>query len=61
MLASNFCLFIAVLDVYILEWLWENLPLMHKDKYWEICNSIIQSVISWEGLKAAGLQFAMIL
>ena len=23
----------------------------HKDKHWEICNSIIPSVISWEGLK----------
>ena len=26
-------------------------PVTHKDKYWEICNSIIQNVISWEGLK----------
>ena len=31
--------------------LWENLPLADKDKYLEICNSIIQSVISREGLK----------
>ena len=30
---------------------WENPPLMHKDKYLEIRNSIIQSVISQEGLK----------
>ena len=35
----------------ICDWLWENLPLMHKHKYLEICNSIIQSVISQEGLK----------
>ena len=33
------------------DWHWENLPLTHKDKYLEICNSIIQSVISREGLK----------
>ena len=31
--------------------LWENPPLTHKDKYLEIRNSIIQSVISREGLK----------
>ena len=35
----------------ICDWLWENPPLMHKDKYLEIRNSIIQSVISQEGLK----------
>ena len=35
----------------ICDWFWENLPLMHKDKYLEIRNSIIQSEISWEGLK----------
>ena len=35
----------------ICDWLWENLPLMHKDKYLEIRNSIIQSVISREDLK----------
>ena len=28
------------------DWLWENLPLTHKDIYLEIRNSIIQSVIS---------------
>ena len=28
------------------DWLWKNLPLTHKDKYLEIRNSIIQSVIS---------------
>ena len=33
------------------DWLWENPPLMHKDKYLEIRNSIIQSVISREGSK----------
>ena len=31
--------------------MWENPPLMHKDKYSEIRNSIIQSVISREGSK----------
>ena len=37
----------------------ENLPLMHKDKYLEICDSIIQS-ISPEGLKLQTyLQFVM--
>ena len=35
----------------ICDWLWENLPLTQKDKYLEIRNSIIQSVISREGLK----------
>ena len=35
----------------ICDWLWENPPLTHKDKYLEILNSIIQSVISREGLK----------
>ena len=35
----------------ICDWLWENLPLTHKDKYLEIRNSIIQSVICREGLK----------
>ena len=33
------------------DWLWENPPLTHKDKYLEIRNSIIQNVISREGLK----------
>ena len=28
------------------DWLWENPPLMHEDKYLEIHNSLIQSVIS---------------
>ena len=35
----------------ICDWLWENPPVAHKDKYLEIRNSIIQSVISREGLK----------
>ena len=35
----------------ICDWLWKNPPLTHKDKYLEISNSIIQSVISREGLK----------
>ena len=38
-------------NAYICDWLWENPPLTNKDKYLEICNSIIQSVISREGLK----------
>ena len=33
------------------DWLWDSQPLMHKDKYSEICNSVIQYVISQEGLK----------
>ena len=35
------------------DWLWENPPLTHKSKYLEIriANSIIQSVISREGIK----------
>ena len=33
------------------DWIWENPLLMHKDKYLEISNSIIQSVISREGSK----------
>ena len=33
------------------DWLWDNQPLAHKDRYLEICNSIIQNVISREGLK----------
>ena len=36
---------------YVCDWLWENLPLMHKDKYLETSNSIIHSVISREGSK----------
>ena len=35
----------------VCDWLWENPSLMHKDKYLEIPNSIIQSIISQEGLK----------
>ena len=35
----------------ICDWRWDNLPLTHKDKYLEIRNSVIQSVISLEGLK----------
>ena len=42
-------------NVYTCDWLWENPPLTHKDKYSEIRNSIIQSV---RRLKAACLQFA---
>ena len=38
-------------ETVICDWLWENLPLMHKDKYLEIRNLIIQSVLSREGLK----------
>ena len=34
-----------------LDWLWKNMPLMHKDKFWEMRNSIIQSVIFLEGLE----------
>ena len=37
--------------LHICDWLWENPPVTHKDKYLEIRNSIIQSVISREGLK----------
>ena len=37
--------------IVICDWLWENPPVTHKDKYLEIRNSIIQSVISREGLK----------
>ena len=31
--------------VFICDWLWENLPLMHKDKYRyvEKCNCTVQS------------------
>ena len=32
----------------ICDWVWENPLLTHKDKYLEIHNSIIQSVISRE-------------
>ena len=35
----------------VCDWIWENPPLMHKDKYLEIHNSIIHSVISQESLK----------
>ena len=27
------------------NWIWENLPIIHKDKYLETHNSIVQSVI----------------
>ena len=37
--------------IFKCDWLWENPPVTHKDKYLEIRNSIIQSVISREGLK----------
>ena len=43
-LVINFLMIICV-------WLWENPPVTHKEKYLEIRNSIIQSVISPEGLK----------
>ena len=36
----------AYIIACICDWLWENLPLTHKDKYLEIRNSIIQNVIS---------------
>ena len=41
------------------DWLWQNPLLTHKGKYLKIHNSIIPSVISQEGLKAAGLQVAI--
>ena len=42
----------------ICDWLWENPPVTHKDKYLEIHNSIIRSVIYISRrLKAACLQF----
>ena len=46
--------------LFICDWLWENPPLTHKDKYLEICNSIIQSIKCNKSkkLKAACLQFA---
>ena len=45
---AHICNYVAFL---ICDWLWENPPLTHKDKYLEIRNSIIQCAISWEGLK----------
>ena len=36
----------ALRKIQICDWLWENPPVTHKDKYLEIRNSIIQSVIS---------------
>ena len=41
-------LFLGTLLVHsnICDWLWENPPLTHKDEYLEICNSIIESLIS---------------
>ena len=38
-------------EIIICDWLRENSPLTHKDKYLEIRNSIIQSVISRDGSK----------
>ena len=35
----------------ICDRLWENPPFMYKYKHWEICISVIQSVIPQEGLK----------
>ena len=46
--------------VTICDWIWENPPLTHKDKYLEIRNSIIQSVISEEGLKLYAYNFLQI-
>ena len=46
-LENNFC----TVTQQICDWLWENPLVTHKDKYLEIRNSIIQSVISREGLK----------
>ena len=38
--------------MYNCDWLWEKPHLAtHEGNYWEICNSIIQRVISWENLK----------
>ena len=42
----------------IYDHLWENPSIMHKDKYLEMHNSIIQSIISQEGL-ATGLHFVI--
>ena len=41
------------------DWIWNNLPVTHKDKYLEICISIYYSECnSLRRLKVAGLQFA---
>ena len=37
--------------LFVCTWLWENPPLTHEVKYWEIRNSTIQSVMSREGLQ----------
>ena len=50
-LETNFIKHTSHVFSHICDWLWENPPVTHKDKYLEICNSIIQSVISREGLK----------
>ena len=42
---------LPILAITICDWLWESPSLMHKDKYFEIRNSIIQSLISREGSK----------
>ena len=47
----NYVILIYIMLLYICDWLWENPPVTHKNKYLEIRNSIIQSVISREGLK----------
>ena len=47
-LVSLMCL---IFKTTLTIWLWENPPLAHKDKYLEVHNSIIQSVISQEGSK----------
>ena len=47
----NLNLYRYIFQSMICDWLWENPPVMHKDNYLEKRNSIIQSVISPEGLK----------
>ena len=52
--------FTPVNEYKLCDWLWENPPVTQKDNFAEKCNSIIQSIISPEGLKlqACNLQFA---
>ena len=49
--------YVAIYFICFCNQLWENSPLMHKDKYLEIRNSIIQSVISRGGLKLQACNF----
>ena len=53
LLCSNYAQLCPIMLIMLhkCDWLWENLPLTHKDEYLEIRNSIIQSVISREGSK----------